>query len=222
MQRDYTNKNGFTIVELLIVITIVGILAAFAIISYQAYAKNARNKQTAAITQAYIDALNLYRLEKNKYPNGADLPDGYACLGEGYDLLNDGSKTCLVQTSWVAQVKESSAFNAVLKPYFPGQNLPKASDVKLFINSTNQFMGGVFMGEDTSNDVTVDGVPHPWLIAYYQEGATTKCPIGPVLTLQNLTGPDFTTDVPSAGYTMSMGGIMTACVIKLPAVTATT
>ncbi len=71
--RSEKSELGFTLIELLIVVAIIGILAAIAV-------PNFLNAQTKAkVTRAHSDlkatgtAIEMYRLDNNAYPGGAEL-----------------------------------------------------------------------------------------------------------------------------------------------------
>jgi prepilin-type N-terminal cleavage/methylation domain-containing protein len=81
------SKRGFTIIELLVVILIIGLVGTLAAVAVNA----ARSKQRDATRLAHVrtvqSALENYFNEANAYPSGTGLPLGEArqsaCLGTG-------------------------------------------------------------------------------------------------------------------------------------------
>lgn len=71
-------QSGFTIVELLIVIVVIGILVAITIVAYSGIQSRTRNTQTISATNAYVKALKMYALDNSAYPG----PSSYFCLGD--------------------------------------------------------------------------------------------------------------------------------------------
>ena len=61
-------KKGFTIVELLVVIVVIGILAAITIVSYNGITNRANNTKGIAAAKAVQDFVNAYYAEKGSYP----------------------------------------------------------------------------------------------------------------------------------------------------------
>lgn len=77
LRRD-GRQRGFTIVELLIVIVVIGILAAIVIVAYSGVQQRARNTQVVTGVVAYQKALISYNTINGSYPvNGG-------CLGSNY------------------------------------------------------------------------------------------------------------------------------------------
>ncbi len=64
--------HGFTIVELLIVIVVVGILAAISIVVYNGVSNKAHDSVVVSDAAAIAKALELYKAENGVYPRGAN------------------------------------------------------------------------------------------------------------------------------------------------------
>lgn len=60
-------KKGFTLVELLIVVIIIGILVTLALPQYQKMANRAKWAEAAQLADSIKTAQNLYNAEKNEY-----------------------------------------------------------------------------------------------------------------------------------------------------------
>lgn len=75
------NKHiyGFTIVELLIVIVVIGILAAITIVAFNGIQQRSKNTQTVNAITSYVKLMNLYKVDEGTHPQVADV-----CLGVGY------------------------------------------------------------------------------------------------------------------------------------------
>lgn len=62
------NKKGFTLVELMVVVAIIGILVAIAVPIYNASQKNAKANACKANLRTINGAISMYYLEKESYP----------------------------------------------------------------------------------------------------------------------------------------------------------
>ena len=78
---DYMkNKSGFTLIEMLVVVLIIGILAGIALPQYQMAVTKARVASILPLMRRWYDGLAEYKLrtgsyltEEGEYPDGADL-----------------------------------------------------------------------------------------------------------------------------------------------------
>lgn len=78
LYRKSTRRSsaGFTIVELLIVIVVIGILAAITIVAYNGVVQKANNAKTIQAVSDYIKGLSVYTTQNSAYPVA-----NWSCLG---------------------------------------------------------------------------------------------------------------------------------------------
>lgn len=108
--------RGFTIVELMIVVAILGIIAAIAIPSYIGYMSNAKKAEAKSNLQAVKLLLEQYYSENAKYCPAA------SCAGQSYTYTenDDGSvATQTIVTTYLTgfRPKSAAATTAVLYNY---------------------------------------------------------------------------------------------------------
>lgn len=61
-------RYGFTIVELLVVIVVIGILAAVTIVAYNGIQTRAENTKTVSAIEQYANALRIYQSDNGEFP----------------------------------------------------------------------------------------------------------------------------------------------------------
>lgn len=145
-------KQGFTIVELLIVIIIIGILATITITTYSGIQTRAENTKTSAAAKQATKLLSAYKVINGDYPTYAG--GTQACIGIGYtnDICSqdaDGSNAVTVSTSLNAKLSTLG-------------NIPQPSTKILTRDNGRQVTG---MNFQYSNG----------MIRYYLSGASTPC-----------------------------------------------
>lgn len=143
-------EKGFTIVELLIVIVIIGILAAITIVAYNGIQQRARNTQVIAGVEMYKKALMQYSAVNSAYPATA------GCLGANYP-----SDQCWEGDSGTYFV--NSTLDSNLAGFMGGK--PTLATTRMSIGITNNMRAGALY------------VISPARIVYYLSGAGQACGI---------------------------------------------
>lgn len=167
------NKSrGFTIVELLIVIVVIGILAAITIVAYSGIQVRANNAARVSEAEQVTKTLLLYKAQNDSYPA---FPGGASnvCIGEGFaDLNADGLGDCwdANKATGASSAHQDSAFNTALKTV---ATLPIGNRVPI-VSGTYQRLGPVFVLAGASYYV------HYWL-------QSSSCPTGTVTWSDTIT-----------------------------------
>lgn len=82
----WAKQKGFTIVELLIVIVVIGILAAITIVAYNGIQQRGRDAQRKSDISALTKAIHLYNLDKGDFADaGCGNGTGSGFLSNDYD-----------------------------------------------------------------------------------------------------------------------------------------
>lgn len=170
--------KGFTIIELLIVILVIGILAAITLVAYGAVQQRSHNAKTAQAVREYLNALTGFYGENGRYPTEArDGVGDYNCLG--------------LSVCWSGTYTQNTAMNTLMQGTL-GSTLPTP------YSPSPVYYGIVYIPSDMSIPWKLDGQPVSWLI-YGIEGASTTCPVGPIATYTS--GQALTSTVPASGRT---------------------
>lgn len=105
--KNKTNKqnniSGFTIVELLIVIVVIGILAAITIVAYNGVQTKARDSARIAKINSIAKAIELYNTDNGRYP----------AIQDGFGM----ETTCGSQTQNWGHCDRNQTLAALLAPY---------------------------------------------------------------------------------------------------------
>src|SRR5512146_841885 len=91
--RSINRKKGFTLIELMIVMVIMGILAAIGVTAFMSSQTKARDAQRKGNLKAFAGALELYYNDKGVYPLGDSSGYMLACYSGGVTVKCDRSDT---------------------------------------------------------------------------------------------------------------------------------
>lgn len=130
------SRNGFTIVELLIVIVVIAILAAITIVAFNGVQTRAENAKTVNGINALVKTLAVYKVQKDIYPINASYP----CVGQ---VGTACGVTTVTNGCWsIGYVGASSGFNDELKTV--NSNIPEVSKQTMNCNTDGSKASGAF------------------------------------------------------------------------------
>jgi prepilin-type N-terminal cleavage/methylation domain-containing protein len=120
--------SGFTIVELLIVIVVIGILAAITIVAYNGVQDRANNTTTINGIAEYTKLFQYYANDNGSYPSAADYPCLDTSASGGCARTVAGSPGC----GFSGLAPSDSTFISLLSSYAP--RMPNISSQKMGCN----------------------------------------------------------------------------------------
>lgn len=155
-------QRGFTIVELLIVIVVIGILAGIVAFYYPGYQERARNNQRQSDLSQLSSALKAYALQKNNY---VDASSGCGLNGQGNGWINASTTDNSSYPRSIAQCLDDAKVlppGDIIDP--SGCKLDSAADSRCTVPHVQAYMKAT---------CTKNGSPQTILFAYL-EGQPSK------------------------------------------------
>lgn len=148
-------SSGFTIVELLIVIVVIGILAAITIVAYNGIQERAESTKIISRANAYVKGLKLWEADIGRAATSSCIaPQTYA--------------TCANTVNWFSNVPNDSAFNTTLQKY------SGAGDPELFRYGTDTPKGLMWLHANYYNDNRA--------VLRYTVGPSSDCGLSNILS----------------------------------------
>ncbi|EMU0998628.1 pilin [Neisseria gonorrhoeae] len=141
-----TLQKGFTLIELMIVIAIVGILAAVALPAYQDYTARAQVSEAILLAEGQKSAVTEYYLNHGKWPENNDK----AGVASASDIKGKYVKSVTVANGVVTATMLSSGVNNEIK----GKRLSLWA--KRQAGSVKWFCGQPVTRNDAANDDVTD------------------------------------------------------------------
>lgn len=168
-----TRAYGFTIVELLIVIVVIGILASISVTAYAGFSRRAEDSAVAAQIKSLVRLVELYAATNDGLAPKAD----WACVGEPEDFPAENGYAA----GWCHQPSEpepvpsgndhpvDATLNAKLKQYT--DRIPSGKIPEVDLGGGVKYRGFHY----DSSAGQAGGKPY---IQYYLRGTRSSCPIG--------------------------------------------
>lgn len=137
---------GFTIVELLVVVTVIGIIAGIVVVSYNSARINAENAKTLQAANQYLKTITNYGVRNGTYP----VTSTYPCLGTVASCAKvSGSTNCFGINGAIS----NASFNAIIAAEVSPVPEPSTQGITC---SGNQYVGGYYNRNDSGNGKTAE------------------------------------------------------------------
>ncbi len=171
-------ENGFTIVELLIVIVVIAILAAITVVAYNGIQTRAENTKTIQAVSQYVKAIHSYAAIKGIYPIEAAFP----CLGlVGTTCARmSGTSTTCTAASGDGGTSTTTGFDTSIKEVISGV-MPQPSSQTM--SCSGNTYGGAYYRPSTGTSAQ---------LVYYLRGDQLCSGIGGVASFVKTQQEDIT------------------------------
>lgn len=161
------SSSGFTIVELLIVIVVIGILAAITIVSFNGVSQRSNNTSRIATAKQAVTLINAYIATTGNLP---DTTGASFCIGSNFP----SGKCWGVDSSSPTLESASTAFNTTLA------TVGKVSAIS-YGSVDMGYWKGIGPVYHYAATRTVDGVLKPAIIIYFLDGTNQDCGLNGVV-----------------------------------------
>lgn len=152
------NVSGFTIIELIVVIVIIGVLASITLVAYRGITSRANDAQTFAAAEQWAKAIQIYKARNGTFPTTA------SCLGANYKYgvaQADASGYQCRQYSAGSGINTDSSFVSAIQPYITSSPTPA---MQTAVNTPTDWYRGTYYnptGGADSKSVRIDMVVSP-------------------------------------------------------------
>ena len=153
--------RGFTIVELLIVIVVIGILAAITLVAYGGISARAYNSQRRSDLAAVAKGLEMYFVDNGKYPMAVAGSPGAptTCLSSvGWNCWGAGTNTNrLVDAQYMSKMPQDPQYVDNNGCGYPNPYLSRMYSYQVLPDGSGYRLGAYIPGLSTSDPYYWDG-----------------------------------------------------------------
>lgn len=156
--------NGFTIIELLIVIVVIALLAAISVVAYTGIQQRSQNSKIVASVRDWAQIIRMYKTDSGEYPTMV------ACLGDNYGRgITNAEVTgghCRQDDGAGSVIDMNATFENLIRPY--SNDIPSAPSFLVAGSASYPWYKGAYF--------------YPWYagskarIDYVLAGSSTTCP----------------------------------------------
>lgn len=164
------SAKGFTIVELLVVIVVIGILAGIVVVSYSNVQRNARNVTRISAARTLKDAIEI--ADTIDAPTGLDMSKSYYCLSDQEPEKNDDGTPKCGERPGDYPAEYSESLIKTLKAVTP--KLPYAEKVDEW-GPAHVYYGPTLIVSNTWSYADGDDTPITAVLEYWLEGKDQEC-----------------------------------------------
>lgn len=119
----FQKNTGFTLIELMVVVTIIGILSAIAIPAYRDYTVRAKVSEMVNMASTAKTSITEYILTKNDYPNSAEQAGVTLATSPMVKSIEIGKEGVITISSSEAVTGKEDGLQIILKPLNNGGNI---------------------------------------------------------------------------------------------------
>ena len=192
-----TRQSGFTLIEIMIVITIISILGAMGFSTYRRAVGRAQNTRKTENIKVLTQAIAAYVIDNGSLPapleavrNGTGSFTG--CLGQSTRDVNSNGLTDCDVTS--ASYEESAALNTALQS--ERSTAVKVDDTGVSFGALGTFWGATLVYLDSSSTVKVNGTIRRLWLNYALQGQNQTCDSFSGIAVDGGSAPDWTSSSP--------------------------
>lgn len=145
--KELQAQRGFTIVELLIVIVVIGILAAIVIVAYNGITNNARNNAWRSDAQNLAKIAEIVNTERGSYPTGTDTASLETSFNQTATSKVPGNIDLQISDGTTTNAQATTAAEATPKGYYIN---PCTGGLMIYYPSTGGTRQEITVGNPTS------------------------------------------------------------------------